>query len=653
MDLEQQLEVARTTVEQLTVRLIPTKKPIPETTKELVELLRQIDQYQRPRPQTMSTASGGSDACPEQKPQPQHVTTAFGVSNARPRPRTPVPGPQQPTLETPIPRPQTTTTTSGVSDARPCQQQRPQNSTTVSGVSDTRARPRSAVLGPPQPIPGIPIQRPQTTTTTSGVSDARPRQVPRPKTMTTVSGVSDARPRPQPRPKATTTESEVSNVQPRPRLSVPQPPAPIPQLPGPIPQSPVSQAALSSEKPNSQPTVRVSGFALKEEPMESLDGHHLIVKCTIEDSFHKLKSHSLVDCGASGFAFIDKDYAHHHNLPLHSLKEPRHLEVIDGRPIDSGDITHVVKVGLNINGHYEQLSAYVTKLGHYPLVLGIPWLRHHNPLIDWAKDTIDFVSPRCTTTCASQTTRAQTFDIPPRRQQLGAISIAAISLTAFRKTVKKERRLYEGASTFMISSADIDTMLAPPTKGAPIDIPEEYQEFKALFSEEEANKLPPHRPGDHHIQLKEGTTPSFGPLYSLSKHELEALRKWLDENLSKGFIRPSSSPAGSPILFVKKKDGSLRLCVDYRDLNEKTIKNRYPLPLIQETLMQLSKAKWYTKLDIRGAYNLIRMAEGDEWKTAFRTRYGLFESLVMPFGLTNAPATFQAYINETLSSYLD
>ena len=367
MDLEQQLEVARTAVEQLTVRLIPTKKLIPETPKELVELLRQIDQYQRPRPQTMTTASGGSDARPRQQPKVQKMTTAFGVSNARPRPRTPVLGPPRSTIGTPIPRPQTTTTAFGVSNAQP--------------------RPRTPVLEPQRPTVGIPIprpptttttsgisdarrcqqQRPQTTTTASGVSDARPRQVPQPKTMTTVSGLSDARPCPQPRPKATNTESGVSNVQPRSRL-------PVPGLPGPIPQFQVSQAALSSEKPNSQPTVRVSGFALKEEPMESLDGHHLIVKCTIEDSFRKLKSHSLVDCGASGFAFIDKDYAHHHNLPLHSLKEPRHLEVIDGRPIDSGDITHVVKVGLNINGHYEQLSAYVTKLGHYPLVLGIPWL---------------------------------------------------------------------------------------------------------------------------------------------------------------------------------------------------------------------------------------------------------------------------------------
>ena len=107
------------------------------------------------------------------------------------------------------------------------------------------------------------------------------------------------------------------------------------------------------------------------------------------------------------------------------------------------------------------------------------------------------------------------------------------------------------------------------------------------------------------------------------------------------------------ILFVKKKDGSLRLCVDYRGLNEGTIKNRYPVPLIRETLMQLSKAKWFSALNIRGAYNPVRMAEGDEWKTGFRTRYGLFKSLVMPFGLTNAPADFQKFINNTLRPFLD
>jgi hypothetical protein len=131
----------------------------------------------------------------------------------------------------------------------------------------------------------------------------------------------------------------------------------------------------------------------------------------------------------------------------------------------------------------------------------------------------------------------------------------------------------------------------------------------------------------------------------LSAIELKALDEYLKENLAKGFIRQSSSPAGAPILFVKKSDGSLRLCVDYRGLNKITIKNRYSLTLIQGNLDRLQDAKFFSKIDLRGAYNLIRIAAGEEWKTAFRTRYGLFEYLVMPFGLTNAPASFQQLMN--------
>jgi hypothetical protein len=146
-------------------------------------------------------------------------------------------------------------------------------------------------------------------------------------------------------------------------------------------------------------------------------------------------------------------------------------------------------------------------------------------------------------------------------------------------------------------------------------VPPEYHKFLPLFSEAEANKLPPHHPYDHHIPLKEGFTPPFGPIYSLSRTELEALQKWLDKNLSKGFILASSSPASAPILFIKKGDGSLCLCVDYRGLNEGTMKNCYPLLLLHKTLLHLQKAKYFTKLDIHGAYNLVRMAEGEEWKT--------------------------------------
>jgi hypothetical protein len=184
-------------------------------------------------------------------------------------------------------------------------------------------------------------------------------------------------------------------------------------------------------------------------------------------------------------------------------------------------------------------------------------------------------------------------------------------------------------------------------------IPTEYYQFLHPFSEVEANKLPPHQAYDHRIPLQPNFTLPFSPIYPLLKTELEALRKWLDENLAKGFIRASSSPGRVPILFMKKGDGSLRLCVDYRGLNEGTIKNWYPLPLLHKTLLRLQKARFYTKLDIRGAYNLVTMAEGEEWKMAFRTHYGLFELLVMLFGLTNAPASFQHFINDVLWPYLD
>ncbi|KAJ1571867.1 hypothetical protein NDA12_006538 [Ustilago hordei] len=158
--------------------------------------------------------------------------------------------------------------------------------------------------------------------------------------------------------------------------------------------------------------------------------------------------------------------------------------------------------------------------------------------------------------------------------------------------------------------------------------------------EVEADKLPHHTEHDLHLELIEGGKPPQGPLYLKGPKEMSELRRYLDENLEKGFIRPSKSPAQSPVLFVPKKDGGLRLCVDYRGLNEITVKNRAPLPLIEEQLFLLRKARIYTKLDLRAAYNLIWIAKGDEWKTAFGTQLGLYEYLVMPFGLANAPAHF-------------
>ena len=147
--------------------------------------------------------------------------------------------------------------------------------------------------------------------------------------------------------------------------------------------------------------------------------------------------------------------------------------------------------------------------------------------------------------------------------------------------------------------------------------------------------------------------PSYGSIYNLSEKELKTLWEYLAKALERGWIRESSSSAGVPILFVPKKGGELQLCIDYQGLNHLTIKNRYPLPLMGELMDRLSKAKRYTKLDLRNAYHRIRIREGDEWKTAFRTRYGHFEYQVMPFGLANAPATFQAHINQVLAGLVD
>lgn len=193
----------------------------------------------------------------------------------------------------------------------------------------------------------------------------------------------------------------------------------------------------------------------------------------------------------------------------------------------------------------------------------------------------------------------------------------------------------------------------PPDPPSPPEIPPQYKKYAAAFSDGNV-RVPKHDvTRDLHIELKEGKLPSMGPLYTMSEKELELVHDYVKDMTAKGLIRPSTSPCGAPILFARKKDGSLRLCVDYRRLNDLTVKNVYPLPRIDNLLDRMAGAKFFTKLDLKDAYWLIRIKEGDEWKTAFRTRYGLFEYLVMPFGLSNAPGNFQAHVNKCFSDMVD
>jgi hypothetical protein len=170
---------------------------------------------------------------------------------------------------------------------------------------------------------------------------------------------------------------------------------------------------------------------------------------------------------------------------------------------------------------------------------------------------------------------------------------------------------------------------------------------------EEILGLPPRRDIDFSIELAPGVVPVSKTLYRMSTPELVELKLQLKEMMDKGYIRPSVSPWEAPVLFVKKKDGTLRLCIDYRQLNKVTIKNKYPLPRIDDLFDQLGGASVFSKIDLRSGYHQFLIKGEDIHKTSFRRRYGHYEFVVVPFGLTNAPATFMCLMNNVLGKFLD
>ena len=279
-----------------------------------------------------------------------------------------------------------------------------------------------------------------------------------------------------------------------------------------------------------------------------------------------------------------------------------------------------------------------------PLILGAPWHALVDPYINSVRKTYKFRKKR-------QNSSISGGEVEPSTDT----EVRICSLRTWSTVVDEpDTQVY----CCVIKPTSHGTLGKPPDQDDLQEIPMEYyredQElFDRFFNEVDATTLPEHGPSDLAIDLEEGKMPPWGPLYNLSREELDVVRDYIEKFLKRGWIRRSRSSAGAPILFAKKKDGSLRLCVDYRGLNAITQKNRHPLPLIQESLDRLGSATVYTKIDLRDAYHRLRIKAGDEWKTAFRTRYGLFEYTVVPFGLTNAPAAFQSHINYILSDLID
>lgn len=245
------------------------------------------------------------------------------------------------------------------------------------------------------------------------------------------------------------------------------------------------------------------------------------------------------------------------------------------------------------------------------------------------------------------------------QKKTSEFSVCMIGAAAFDRVARKK-----GTEIFVVDLAMIDKVLEYKRgagitldKDRTIDInealPKQYYEYKDVFSKAASDQLAPHRPYDLKIELTAENNLSFSPLHKHTVEELEAAKKYITDNLQKGFVAPSKAPFGSPILFARKSDGGLRFCVDYRKLNAITKKNQYPLPLIDETLQRLSKARIFTKLDVQQAFHRIRMHPDSEDLTTFRTRYGSYKYKVMPFGLTGGPATFQHYVNDLFLDLLD
>ncbi|KAI0997402.1 hypothetical protein K3495_g10783 [Podosphaera aphanis] len=392
--------------------------------------------------------------------------------------------------------------------------------------------------------------------------------------------------------------------------------------------------------------------ALDDQKAEKeMNGNPFLVDVLINNLF---TVPALIDSGCDCLAAISNSLVRKADLPRIEVS-PRKLTEATNSVQDGELITEMTKIELDINGYQRTLYAYIIPGLSHGLILGKPWMEREDVIYHTRERYMEIreavIDGRPMQVWERQLNKknAQVRNIWP--------NIMCLSAGVFLATIRRARKVNNEASQiFSATLADIQKALAPDKKTSTSmeKLPRQYYKFANLFKKEEIDKLPPHRPGrDHEIRLEPNKEIPWGPLYGMSRDELLVRRKTLTDLLDKNYIRASSSPAGAPVLFVRKPGGGLRFCVDYRALNSMSKADRYPLPLIKETLAKLRRAKWFTKLDVRAAFHKLRIKEGGEWKTAFRTRFGLFEWLVMPFGLSGAPASFQRYINETSREYLD
>ena len=353
----------------------------------------------------------------------------------------------------------------------------------------------------------------------------------------------------------------------------------------------------------------------------------------------RAETSALLDCGATE-NFVHIDYARRKRLPIKVLATPRKIINVDGTANAQGDIKFYTDLQVQQGKRRVLLRFFLTDIGDRDFILGYPWFAAIQPNIDWARGWIASEQlPVIFRTKDSRQLRLVPRQINvPRQPPHQTTHLAFVTYPSSVRTPKQ---------TLASQLAEQHQSKQKPS------LPEEYQRHAKVFSEQEAQRFPGPRIWDHAIELKKDAPATIpGRVYALTQSEQKALQEFLAEHLKKGYIRPSKSPYASPFFFIKKKDGKLRPVQDYRRVNEWTIRNRYPLPLIPELINCVKGSVLFSKFDVRWGYNNVRIKSGDEWKAAFITNEGLFEPRVMFFGLTNSPATFQTMMNAIFAQEL-
>lgn len=440
-----------------------------------------------------------------------------------------------------------------------------------------------------------------------------------------------------------------------------------------------------------------------------------------------------IDNGCSGFALLNEDLSRTLKIKTSPSDYPIPVFLADGSKAEP-IILKSEPLHLRVGNHTEEIIFLICKMP-YDVILGLEWIRLHNPTIDWKNMSFEFNDTSCFS--AGHCSIPSTIDCIPVlsvAHEDSELPLSSSGFTVFNhacldklekdhSTKEVQQEDNDCDSSNFLSEPDIE-ILEPgkfrefvesekldvhmfiiknhqesvnnqeskksgslsennqvsekksESKNPELNIsaitqekvytkssvdldsrgvPLKYSEFSDVFynKEEPYGDLPPHRSYDLSINLEENAKlPSPGKIYPISLEERKILEEYIAKALERGWITHSESPIGAPCFFVKKPNGGLRLCVDYRAINNITVKNRYPLPLINNLIDRLKSAATYTRLDLPDAYHLVRIKEGDEWKTAFRCEFGSYQYQVIPFGLSNAPSAFQYFMNDIFDGML-